>query len=274
MEFFRKLFKFQKNDVNVKSDLDFTSLQKQGCGCKNCENKKRGDFLKRLNIEIETIPCKPNPYFRADSESAKFFEEYEIRMTTLNRFYYLDNVFLKEYQKSSRASLRETKENEIEFLKYSKCYFLNGNSFKEIHQMSTLMNIFTIFEVLLKNVVKDMGYDQGKSIEELQSKNSSYLTGYIAYLESNLGNEFMLSDEEKNFISIVRKIRNDYLHEYLSEIPESMERELVKIFNLRVGKRIEVDSFFIDKTCEIFGLIAKKVEKSYWKYKNNFLVEK
>lgn len=269
MLFLKKFFKKNKKEKEI--DFDENKLPKEGCGCKECENPKRGDFLKEIQIEIETIPCKPNPYFVAEEESAKFFKEFEIRLTTLNRLYLLNDTFLKEYYKQSRNSLKETKNDEKKFMKYSKCYFINGNAFKIIHNMSTLLNIFTIFEVLLKNIVKDMGYDEGKSLEEIQNRNSSYLTTYIYYLEKNLDNDFYLEENEKNFIGIVRKIRNDYLHENMSEIPESMEKELVKIFDLRLGKRIEVDQFFIIKTCEIFGKIAKRIEKDYWKYKESFL---
>lgn len=54
----------------------------------------------------------------------------------------------------------------------------------------------------------------------------------------------------------------------MTEIPESIEKEIVKIFNLREGKRIVVDEYFIENTCKMFGEIAKRLEKSYWGYKN------
>lgn len=269
MFFLQKFFKKDKRELL--KDIDMTEILKEGCDCRNCENSKKGDFLKEIHIEIETIPCKPNPYFIAEEESTKFFKEFEVKLTSLNRLYLLDNIFLKEYYKQSRNSLQETKKDEKKFLKYSKCYFINGNAFKIIHNMNNLLNVFTIFEVLLKNIVKDIGYDEGKTLEEIQNKNISYLTAYIFYLEENFGDTFILSENEKNFIGIVRKIRNDYLHRNMSEIPESMEKELVKIFDLRIGKRIEVDENFIIKTCEIFGGIAKRIERKYLEYKKIFL---
>lgn len=57
----------------------------------------------------------------------------------------------------------------------------------------------------------------------------------------------------------------------MTEIPESIEKEIVKIFNLRTGKRITVDEYFIENTCKSFGAIAKRLEKAYWEYKNKFL---
>ncbi|MGL4365362.1 hypothetical protein [Cetobacterium sp.] len=271
MNFFKNFFiKKNKNiEIQKKSEIQ-TECNNDNCGCKSCEHEeeKNGDYLKNICIQIETIPCEPNPYFTGNDESAKFFEEFEIRMTTIYRMYKINSIFLKEYQKVSRKSLSDTRENEKEFSKYSKCYFINNNAFKEIHHMSNLLNIFMIFEVLLKNITKDLAYDKNLDLEEIQNKNMSYLNSYILFIEDKMKIKFSLSDNERNFIGIVRKIRNDYLHDYMTEIPESIEKEIVKIFNLREGKRIVVDEYFIENTCRMFGEIAKRLEKSYWEYKN------
>lgn len=261
MDFLKRLF-------SKKKDAEVNITETENCGCKSCENEKNGDYLKKICLELETIPCEPNPYFNVANESAKFFEEFELRMTTIHRMFNINEKFLKEYQKMSKESLTLTKENKNEFSKYSKCYFINNNAFKEISNMSNLLNIFTVFEVLLKSVVKDLAYDKNIELEEVQNKNMSYLNSYIMFLEETLQDEFFLDDNERNFIGIVRKIRNDYLHDYMTEIPESMEKEIVKIFELRIGKRIVVDEYFIDNTSKIFGNIAKRLEKSYWEYKN------
>ena len=279
MEFLKKFFTKQKIEENIEEDKKYEKstpkieCNSENCGCKTCEHRdeKNGDYLKNICIQIETIPCEPNPYFVVNDESAKFFEEFEIRMTTIYRMYSINSIFLKEYQKVSRESLTSTRNNEKEFSKYSKCYFINNNAFKEIHHMSNLLNIFMIFEVLLKNITKDLAYDKHLDLEEIQNKNMSYLNSYILFLEEAMENKFFLDEREKNFIGIVRKIRNDYLHDYMTEIPESIEKEIVKIFNLREGKRITVDEYFIENTCKMFGDIAKRLEKSYWEYKNKFL---
>lgn len=277
MEFFKRIFTKKKEQEVVKNEEIIEKkieCSSENCGCKNCEHKedeKNGDYLKNICIQIETIPCEPNPYFVVNDESAKFFEEFEIRMTTIYRMYSINSIFLKEYQKVSRESLTSTRDNEKEFSKYSKCYFINNNAFKEIHHMSNLLNIFMIFEVLLKSITKDIAYDKHLDLEEIQNKNMSYLNSYILFLEEAMKGNFSLNEDERNFIGIVRKIRNDYLHDYMTEIPESIEKEIVKIFNLRTGKRITVDEYFIENTCKSFGAIAKRLEKAYWEYKNKFL---
>ncbi|MGL4970432.1 MAG: hypothetical protein ACRC5G_07675 [Cetobacterium sp.] len=268
--FFNRKTESKKNvEIKKKSEVE-SECNSDNCGCKSCEHEeeKSGDYLKNICIQIETIPCEPNPYFTVSGESAKFFEEFEIRMTTISRMYKINNIFLKEYQKVSRQSLSATREDENEFSKYSKCYFINNNAFKEIHHMSNLLNIFMIFEVLLKNITKDLAYDKNLELEEIQNKNMSYLNSYILFIEERMKINFLLSDNERNFIGIVRKIRNDYLHDYMTEIPESIEKEIVKIFNLREGKRIVVDEYFLENTCKMFGDIARRLEKSYWEYKN------
>ncbi|MGL5950895.1 MAG: hypothetical protein ACRCZH_05710 [Cetobacterium sp.] len=274
MNFFKNFFnrktESEKNiEIKKKSEIE-SECDGDNCGCKSCEHEeeKSGDYLKNICIQIETIPCEPNPYFTIGDKSAKFFEEFEIRMTTIYRMYKINNIFLKEYQKVSRQSLSATRDDENEFSKYSKCYFINNNAFKEIHHMSNLLNIFMIFEVLLKNITKDLAYDKNLELEEIQNKNMSYLNSYILFIEERMKINFLLSDNERNFIGIVRKIRNDYLHDYMTEIPESIEKEIVKIFNLREGKRIVVDEYFLENTCKMFGDIARRLEKSYWEYKN------
>ncbi|MGL5983985.1 MAG: hypothetical protein ACRCZ1_01800 [Cetobacterium sp.] len=265
MNFLIKLFQNLK-----KSEKNNSEHINENCGCKVCEHSEKisDNYLKSVCIEIETIPCEPNPYFSISDKSAKFFEEFEIRMTTIHRMYSMNNIFLKEYQKISKSSLFLTKNNEKEFSKYSKCYFINNNAFKEIHHMSNLLSLFTIFEVLLKNIVKDIAYDLNIELEDIQNKNMSYLNSYIIFIEEKMNGLFHLESYQKNFVGIIRKIRNDYLHDCMTEIPESIEREIVKIFELREGKRIVVDEYFIENTSKIFGVIAKNLEKSYWEYKN------
>ncbi|WP_297406000.1 hypothetical protein [uncultured Cetobacterium sp.] len=269
MGFFNKLFNKNKKIEEIKTEK--TCEKVENCGCKTCENETSENYVKKMCISIETIPCEQNPYFKAEKESTKFFVEYEIRMTTIERFFKINDIFLKEYQRVAKESLHSTRTDKDEFSKYSKCYFINNNAFKDIHYMSTLLNVFMIFETLLKNIVKDIAYDQNSTLEDIHNKNTSYLNGYIYFLEDTFKKNLEIEDKEKDFIGIVKKIRNDYLHGYMTEIPESMEREIVKIFNLRLGKRIEVNENFIDNTCEIFGEIAKKCEIAYWKYKNRHL---
>ena len=124
MEFFKRIFMKKKNQEIIKSEESIEknikeSIQcnSENCGCKSCEHKeeKNGDYLKNICIQIETIPCEPNPYFVVNDESAKFFEEFEIRMTTICRMYSINSIFLKEYQKVSRESLTSTRDNEKEF---------------------------------------------------------------------------------------------------------------------------------------------------------------
>lgn len=276
MNFFKYFFRKKREITNIESYIEKDkplNSKNENCGCKECQNTevKSGDYFKKICIEIETIPCEPNPYFCVDTKSARFFESFEIRMTTIHRMYKINTTFLKEYQKKAKNSLTSTRNNEENFTKYSRCYFINNNSFKEIHNMSNLLNVFMIFEVLLKSITKDLVYDQNLELEEIQNKNMSYLNSYILFLEKKLNKIFYLEEKEKTFINIIRKIRNDYLHDYTTEIPEVLEKEIVKIFNLREGKRIVVDEIFIENTCKIFGDIAKKLEKSYWEYKNDFI---
>ncbi|MGL4867666.1 MAG: hypothetical protein ACRC4S_03275, partial [Cetobacterium sp.] len=116
--------------------------------------------------------------------------------------------------------------------------------------------------------VKDIAYDLNIELEDIQNKNMSYLNSYIIFIEEKMNGLFHLESYQKNFVGIIRKIRNDYLHDCMTEIPESIEREIVKIFELREGKRIVVDEYFIENTSKIFGVIAKNLERSYWEYKN------
>lgn len=242
-----------------------------GCDCNNCHKDEKEKNPKVLSIDIDPLPCEPNPFFKCDGDFTKFFTDFEIKLTTIYRYYNMTDEFLKEYLVKSREALQAAKENNSDFTRYSKCFFMNNNSFKDIHYMSTLMNVYMAFETLLKSVTKDVAYDQNIQIEEIQEKNIPYLNSYIFFLEDNFKQKLVLTSKEKEFINIIRKIRNDYLHDSMTEIPEGMERDIVKLFNLREGKRITVDDMLINNTFLIFGEIAEKLEKAYWGYKKNFL---
>lgn len=87
MEFLKKFFTKQKIEENIEEDKKYEKstpkieCNSENCGCKTCEHRdeKNGDYLKNICIQIETIPCEPNPYFVVNDESAKFFEEFEIK---------------------------------------------------------------------------------------------------------------------------------------------------------------------------------------------------
>lgn len=243
-----------------------------GCNCNNCDKEEKEKNPKTLCIHIDPLPCEPNPFFQCKEEFTKFFTEFESKITTVYRYYNMNNIFLKEYLSRSKEALQASREKRDEnFSRYSSCYFINNNSFKDIHYMSTLMNIYMAFETLLKSISKDVAYDKNMSIEDVQEKNMPYLNGYMSFLEENFEKKGLFSGRENEFVNIIRKIRNDYIHDSMTEIPEGMERDIVKLFNLREGKRITVDDMLINNTFSIFGEIASKLEKAYWAYKRDYL---
>lgn len=224
-----------------------------------------------LCIHINPLPCEPNPFFRSKESSARFFSDFEIRVTTIYRYYNMNDTFLREYLTKSREALQSTKNSGEEFDMYSSCFFINNNSFKDIHYMSALMNLYMAFETLLKNVTKDVAYDSGVKIEEIQERNLPYLNSYFFFLEDKFKSNLQMTSKEKEFINIIRKIRNDYLHDSTTTIPDGMERDIVKLFNLREGKRITVDDTLINNTFEIFCQIGEKLQTAYIAYKKIYL---
>ncbi|MGL6115198.1 hypothetical protein [Cetobacterium sp. SF1] len=270
---FSKLARKKSQEDIEETELEKDSLLKGGCNCNNCNNDEKEKNPKTLCIHIDPLPCEPNPFFQCKEEFTKFFTEFESKITTIYRYYNMNNIFLKEYLSKSKEALQASRENRDEnFQRYSSCYFINNNSFKDIHYMSTLMNVYMSFETLLKSLSKDVAYDSNKSIEDVQdSKNIPYLNGYMTFLEEAFNNRGLFTGRENEFVNIIRKIRNDYIHDSQTEIPEGMERDIVKLFNLREGKRITVDDMLINNTFEIFGQIATKLEKAYWAYKKNYL---
>jgi|GEM_PF-4178778 len=60
----------------------------------------------------------------------------------------------------------------------------------------------------------------------------------------------------------------------MTDIPKSIKKEIVKIFNLRTRKRITADEYFVENICKNFGEISKNWKVHIVNIKINFLKNK
>jgi len=215
--------------------------------------------------------CIINPYFKSTEDFSKVFSEFETRMGSLQRYFEMNNMNIKFYLGKSKDILKKTKrdgdESEEDLSKYGQCHFADVDYFYEMHYLSILLIIFTMFENLLSNLVKDISYISKIHLNSNSQKELPYINKYILFLKNQCKLDIKLTQKEWHSINTIRKVRNNYLHNLDTDIPEDLQKELLKIISPKNNNKVTVNEEFLDMCFSLFGDIASQLETSYWEYK-------
>ena len=215
--------------------------------------------------------CIVNPYFKSSENFSKLFSDFENRISSLQRYFETNQMHIEDYLKFSKNELNQKKQsvkNPKELAAYGRCYFSDEEYFYEMHYLSVILMVFSLFETLLNDVSTDIAKSEGKWLEDSTDKSLPYIKRYINFLEITCNLKINISDDENKKLDIVRRIRNNYLHSLEKDIPEEIQEELKKLMDLE-NTKIKVNSEFILMAFQIIGSIAQKLEASYWVYKKN-----
>jgi len=215
--------------------------------------------------------CIVNPYFKSSENFSKLFSDFENRISSLQRYFETNQIHIENYLKYSKDELNLKKKeikNQKELAAYGRCYFSDEEYFYEMHYLSVILMIFSLFETLLSDVAVDIAKSENKWVDEAMDKSLPYIKRYLNFLEYECKVKVSISDDENRKLDIIRKIRNNYLHSLEKDIPEDIQEELKKLMDLEDTK-IKVNSDFILMAFQIVGEIAQKLETSYWEYKKN-----
>jgi len=256
MNFIKKLF--AKNKDGIKKELHIQEEKKHECFCPKVDPFSH---------------CIINPYFKSSEDFSKVFSEFETRMGSLQRYFEMNNLNIRYYLETSKSLLKETKktseESEKNLIQYGRCHFADVDYFYEMHYLSILLIVFTMFENLLSNLVKDVSYINKVSINTNSQKELPYINKYLLFLKNQCKFDIKLTQKEWHSINTIRKVRNNYLHNLDTDIPEELQKELLKIITPKNNNKITVNEDFLDMCFKLFGDIASQLEKSYWEYKKN-----
>jgi hypothetical protein len=248
-------------------------------------------IFKRKKLELETIKdiqedkesdslsidpfsyCIFNPYFKCNEDFSKLFSEFEMRLGSLQRYFELNNLHIKEYLSSSKEILRDhknerSKESNI-LDQYGKCHYADVDYFYEMHYLSVLLILFTMFENLLSNIVKDISYISKHDFNDFNQKDLPYINKYILFLKNKCKLNIPISQKEWQSLNTIRKVRNNYLHNLNIDIPDELQTELLKIMTPKNNNKVTVNEEFLEMCFNLFGKIASQLEASYWDYKRN-----
>ncbi len=217
--------------------------------------------------------CIINPYFKSSKDFSKVFSEFETRMGSLQRYFEMNNLNIKYYLETSKDILKKSKKKgktpEEDLKKYDRCHFADVDYFYEMHYLSILLIIFTMFENLLSNLVKDLSYINKVSLSSNTQRELPYINKYILFLKNRCHLDIKLTQKQWHSINTVRKVRNNYLHNLDTDIPDDLQKELLKIITPKNNNKVTVNDEFLDMCFTLFGDIASQLEKAYWDYKRS-----
>lgn len=217
--------------------------------------------------------CIFNPYFKCSEDFSKVFSEFEMRLGSLQRYFELNNLHIKEYLSSSKEILRDHKNERLKETKildqYGKCHYADVDYFYEMHYLSVLLILFTMFENLLSNIVKDISYISKHDFNDFNQKDLPYINKYILFLKNRCKLNINISQKEWQSLNTIRKVRNNYLHNLNIDIPEELQSELLKIMTPKNNNKVTVNDEFLEMCFTLFGKITSQLEVSYWDYKRD-----
>jgi hypothetical protein len=245
---------------------------------KNTSNKYKSDtIIQEKEVELPSIDpfsyCVFNPYFKCQEDFSKVFSEFEMRLGSLQRYFELNNLHIKNYISHSKNVLRDeknsrSKENDI-LDQYGKCHYADVDYFYEMHYLSILLILFTMFENLLSNIVKDLSYISKHNFNDFNQKDLPYINRYILFLKNKCKMNITISQKEWQSLNTIRKVRNNYLHNLNIDIPQELQVDLLKIMTPKNNSKVTVNEEFLEMCFTIFGKIASQLETSYWNHKRN-----
>lgn len=215
--------------------------------------------------------CIVNPYFKSSENFSRLFSDFENRISSLQRYFETNQIHIENYLKYSKDELNLKKKeikNQKELAAYGRCYFSDEEYFYEMHYLSVILMIFSLFETLLSDVAVDIAKSENKWVDERMDKSLPYVKRYLNFLEYECKVKVPIGEDENRKLDIIRKIRNNYLHSLEKDIPEDIQKELKNLMDLEDTK-IKVNADFILMAFQIVGGIAQKLETSYWEYKKN-----
>ncbi len=215
--------------------------------------------------------CIINPYFKSQEDFSKVFSEFETRIGSLQRYFEMNSLNIRYYLDASKKILKNTKkgseDSEEVIQQYGRCHFADVDYFYEMHYLSILLIIFTMFENLLSNLVKDISYISNASLNVNSQKELPYINKYILFLKNQCKLDINISQKQWHTINTIRKVRNNYLHNLDTDISDDLQKELLKIITPKKNNKVTVNEEFLDLCFKTFGDIASQLERAYWKYK-------
>ncbi len=242
---------------------------------KNIFNRKVEKVVEEKAVESEFIDpylyCIVNPYFKSSEDFSKIFSDFENRISSLQRYFETNQMHIEHYLQYSKDTLKQKKKeikNQKELAAYGRCHFSDEEYFYEMHYLSVILMLFSLFETLLSDLSVDIAKSQDKWVEDYMDKSLPYIKRYMYFLTDICQLDIKIDDEQEKKLDIIRKIRNNYLHSLEKDIPEEIQEELKKVLDLDKNK-IRINSEFISMAFQIIGEIAQNLERAYWKYKKS-----
>ncbi len=242
---------------------------------KNLFSRKREKIIEKKIIEKKFIDpylyCIVNPYFKSSEDFSKIFSDFENRISSLQRYFETNQMHIENYLQYSKDTLNKKKKeikNQKELAAYGRCHFSDEEYFYEMHYLSVILMLFSLFETLLSDLSIDIAKSQDKWVEDYMDKSLPYIKRYMYFLTDICKLNIKIDEEQEKKLDIIRKIRNNYLHSLEKDIPEEIQEELKKVLDLDKNK-IRINAEFISMAFQIIGEIAQNLEHAYWKYKKS-----
>jgi len=213
--------------------------------------------------------CIVNPYFKASEDFSKIFSDFEDRISSLQRYFEMNKNNIEQYLKYSKSELAEKKQKKIkekDLKAYSRCYFSDEEYFYEMHYLSILLMIFSLFETLLSDISTDLSKTQNNKIDSYIDNSMPYVKKYLYFLEKVCNLNLNINEETLKKLDIIRKLRNNYLHNLEKDIPENVQEELKRMLEIDTHKLV-INNEIITMAFEVIGGISQNLEKAYWEDK-------
>lgn len=241
---------------------------------KQKEREIKPTIIKESN-EFEKIDpysyCIVNPYFKSSKNFSKIFSDFEDRISSLQRYFEMNKNNIHNYLKYSKNNLNDKEAENIsekDLKAYRRCYFSDEEYFYEMHYLSILLMLFSLFETLLSDVSNDISKTQSQKIEKYIDNSLPYVNKYLYFIEKICKLKLKIEKDTLKKLDIIRKLRNNYLHNLEKDIPENIQQELKEMLEIESHKLV-INNDIITMAFEVIGGISQNLEKAYWRDKKD-----
>lgn len=214
-----------------------------------------------------------NSLFLADVPFLEFVFQFYDRISSLQRYFEYTEHYIAEYLNDSQIHLKEieqTAEDAVEYDCWSDIVFSDKNYFQEQHYMAILANLFCRLENLLADEAKHVATLSNKTLDLKSNQKSPYIDKYLIFLVEVCRCPIVIPQATKKKLNVIRRIRNQYMHQLGRDISFSLKKELNRIVDTSETKDFKMNYQFIDTAFQVVADIATEVINGISEYSENF----
>lgn len=190
---------------------------------------------------------------------------FESKVSSLFRFYQLNQAVSREFLAESQASLaiEKAKDNDCGLIIWHHDITLSdAEYFEKFVFSSTLTQLFSTYESFLLGLI-ELLRDKTGSDAPISKENIPLVNRYLKWMHDQGKCEISISKEMNTIFDVVRHVRNSFVHGDVASFPEQMRGRVKSIKDSAISQGLSENQYFVLLGFRAVGESAKQVELAF-----------